>query len=66
MDDLTDYRYENPDPIPLLYQTGYLTIWDYDERRQRYTLGFPNREVKWKRAMPCPMRQTSGSFSRSA
>ena len=47
MDDLTDYRYENPDPIPLLYQTGYLTIWDYDERRQRYTLGFPNREVKY-------------------
>ena len=47
LDDLTDYRYENPNPIPLLYQTGYLTIWDYDERRQRYTLGFPNREVKY-------------------
>ena len=45
--DLTDYRYENPDPVPLLYQTGYLTIWDYDERRQRYTLGFPNEEVKY-------------------
>ncbi|MBO6291671.1 MAG: AAA family ATPase, partial [Selenomonas sp.] len=24
LDDLTDYRYENPNPIPLLYQTGYL------------------------------------------
>ena len=45
--DNTDYRYENPDPVPLLYQTGYLTIWDYDERRQRYTLGFPNEEVKY-------------------
>ena len=44
---LTDYRYENPDPIPLLYQTGYLTIWDYDERRSRYILGFPNEEVKY-------------------
>lgn len=46
-DALTDYRYENPDPIPLLYQTGYLTIWDYDERRHRYILGFPNEEVKY-------------------
>ena len=46
-DSLTDYRYENPDPIPLLYQTGYLTIWDYDERRHRYILGFPNEEVKY-------------------
>jgi len=44
---LTDYRYENPDPVPLLYQTGYLTIWDYDERRGRYVLGFPNEEVKY-------------------
>ncbi len=46
-DSLTDYRYENPDPIPLLYQTGYLTLWDYDERRQRYLLGFPNEEVQY-------------------
>ena len=47
MDDLTDYRHENPNPIPLLYRTGYLTLWDYDERRQRYALGFPNKEVKY-------------------
>ena len=44
---LTDYRYKNPDPIPLLYQTGYLTLWDYDKRRGRYILGFPNEEVKY-------------------
>ena len=44
---MTDYRAENSDPVPLLYQTGYLTIWDYDARRQRYVLGFPNDEVKY-------------------
>ena len=44
---LTDYRYENPDPVPLLYQTGYLTIQGFNERRQLYILGFPNDEVKY-------------------
>lgn len=33
-------------PIPLLYQSGYLTITDYDEFSGIYTLGFPNLEVK--------------------
>ena len=28
---LTDYRYDSKDPIPLFYQTGYLTIKDYDK-----------------------------------
>lgn len=32
--------------LPMLYQTGYLTIKSYDERMQLYTLGYPNREVK--------------------
>ena len=44
---LKDYRDDNPDPVPLLYQTGYLTISDYDYRRQIYTLAFPNEEVKY-------------------
>ena len=44
---LKDYREDNPDPIPLLYQTGYLTIVDYDSRRRRYTLSYPNEEVKY-------------------
>ena len=26
---MTDYRVDNPDPVPLLYQTGYLTIYNY-------------------------------------
>lgn len=32
--------------LPLFYQSGYLTIKNYDSRSRRYTLGFPNDEVK--------------------
>ena len=32
--------------LPLLYQSGYLTIKDYDPVFQTYKLGYPNREVK--------------------
>ena len=31
---------------PLLYQSGYITIKDYDEDTDLYTLDFPNREIK--------------------
>lgn len=31
--------------IPLLFQSGYLTIKDYDKVSLEYTLGFPNKEV---------------------
>ena len=34
------------DPIPVLYQSGYLTIKGYDREFQIYQLGFPNREVE--------------------
>ncbi|MBO4740534.1 MAG: AAA family ATPase [Bacteroidales bacterium] len=33
-------------PLPLLFQSGYLTIKDYDTRFGKYTLGFPNRKVE--------------------
>ena len=33
-------------PIPLLYQSGYLTIKAYDARSCAYTLGIPNDEVR--------------------
>lgn len=33
-------------PIPLIYQSGYLTIKSYDDRFGFYTLGFPNKEVE--------------------
>ena len=34
------------DPIPALYQSGYLTLKSYDGRRDQWTLGFPNEEVR--------------------
>ena len=33
-------------PIPVIYQSGYLTIKGYDKRFESYHLGFPNREVE--------------------
>ena len=33
-------------PLPVLYQSGYLTIKSYDEEDDLYTLGFPNEEVR--------------------
>ena len=33
-------------PIPMIYQSGYLTIKGYDERFKKYRLGFPNKEVE--------------------
>ncbi len=33
-------------PLPLLYQTGYLTIKGYSTEDDSYTLGYPNREVR--------------------
>lgn len=43
----TTYRAEANNLIPMLYQSGYLTIKDYDSRFQLYTLKFPNEEVKY-------------------
>ena len=33
-------------PLPLLYQSGYLTIKHYDPMVSLYTLGYPNEEVR--------------------
>ena len=32
--------------LPLLYQSGYLTIKDYDRESESYTLAIPNQEVR--------------------
>ena len=37
---------KNADPTALLYQTGYLTIKDYDFRTDSVTLGVPNKKVR--------------------
>lgn len=44
---LTDYRYDNPNPVPLFYQTGYLTIKGYDKKYMSYQLDYPNDEVRY-------------------
>ena len=35
------------DPIPVLYQSGYLTIKGYDPMFRSYTLAYPNSEVRY-------------------
>ena len=37
---------DDSDPVPVLYQSGYLTIQSYDDRWQSYTLKYPNKEVE--------------------
>ena len=46
-DEINDYRPDNPDIIPLLYQSGYLTLKEYDSDINSFTLCFPNEEVKY-------------------
>lgn len=43
---LSDVSFQLTDIIPVLYQSGYLTIKGYDERFDIATLGFPNKEVE--------------------
>jgi len=45
-DTLNSIDIMDENPLPLLYQSGYLTIKDYDSEFKTYTLGFPNREVR--------------------
>ena len=45
---LQDFRYNNADSvIPLLFQSGYLTIRKYLAEEQIYQLGYPNEEVRF-------------------
>ncbi|MFP4395770.1 MAG: AAA family ATPase [Anaerolineales bacterium] len=42
----SSYEIEDLRPVPLLWQTGYLTIKDYDPRSRLYRLSYPNYEVQ--------------------
>ena len=44
--DILNSIYGDEDPIPVIFQSGYLTIKEYDKRFGMYRLGFPNREVE--------------------
>ena len=41
-----DYKATAEMPLPMIYQSGYLTIKDYNMRRNTFLLDFPNDEVK--------------------
>jgi hypothetical protein len=40
------FEVEKLNLMALMYQTGYLTVKDYDDKTQIYTLSYPNREVR--------------------
>ena len=44
--DLTSKESMLSAPVALFYQSGYITIKDYDKELQEYTLGYPNKEVE--------------------
>ena len=44
---LADYRADTKNPLPILFQAGYLTIKKYDSKYRLYSLGFPNDEVRY-------------------
>ncbi|MCD8182113.1 MAG: ATP-binding protein [Bacteroides sp.] len=43
----SEYRAEVNNPLPMIYQSGYLTIKQYDKEVELYTLKFPNDEVRY-------------------
>ena len=45
-DTLNSIDIMDENPLPLLYQSGYLTLKGYDHEFDSYQLGFPNREVE--------------------
>ena len=62
-----DSVYGDDEPIPVIYQSGYLTIKGYDPRFESYTLGFPNKEVEegfMKFLVPyyTPIRKSATNF----
>ena len=45
-EEFVDYKADVEQPLPMIYQSGYLTIKDYNPRRNTYLLDFPNKEVQ--------------------
>ena len=41
-----NYKADTEYPLPMIYQSGYLTIKDYEKESNLFLLGFPNNEVK--------------------
>lgn len=41
-----NYKADDEEPLAMIYQSGYITIKSYVERRNEFVLDFPNEEVK--------------------
>jgi len=65
-EDFRKYDIETMRTEPLLYQSGYLTIKDYDEELAEYILDYPNEEVRasFSKALLEKYLQPSGEASR--
>ena len=46
LEEFIDYKADTERPLPMIYQSGYLTIKDYDREFNTFLLDFPNNEVK--------------------
>ena len=46
MDEFMDYKATVEQPLPMIYQSGYLTIKDYSWEDDMFLLDYPNNEVK--------------------
>ncbi|MBQ4378917.1 MAG: PD-(D/E)XK nuclease domain-containing protein, partial [Treponema sp.] len=44
---IENYRLDSKNALPMLYQTGYITIKRYDKEFDSFILGLPNKEVKY-------------------
>ena len=45
-EEFIDYKADVEQPLPMIFQSGYLTIKGYNMRMNRFLLDFPNNEVK--------------------
>ncbi len=45
-DHFKNYDPDSKNLLPVIYQSGYLTIKDFDEESGYYTLDFPNKEIQ--------------------
>lgn len=44
---IENYRLDTKNALPMLYQTGYITIKEYEKEFDSFILGLPNKEVKY-------------------
>ena len=45
-EEFIDYKATVEQPLPMIYQSGYITIKDFDLQRDKFLLDYPNNEVK--------------------